>query len=330
MKNYKIINPNSKALDKNGRWYTVAKNRGVNTTATFCICNIKENKIIEIFHFSHEHMDGYGALLYWLRLKGNKISNLPLTHIKKPPFYLYPKLFLKSLSSAHQTPFPWKQRNHNEKNPDINDFMWKVFTEKETKKIVENAKSASSGVNAYVLSKINKTTFKHLTLEGIEGRWLFPVNMRGHIKVSDEIHNQSSYINLLTNKNSSPLEIHQLIKKSLLRFDHFATLWGFLIGQLFGLKGMRYLSKKISSKHFGLGTFSSLGHLPKALNIDKLNLGSDEVIIPVPPGTQNYPVSVATLIYENKLCMSFKIHPFILKEREKTKEIFNEICEGLL
>jgi hypothetical protein len=330
MKNYDIIIPKTKALDKNGRWYAIAKERGVNTTATLCICNIETNSIEEYFHFSHEHMDGFGALCYWLRLKGNKVPSPSHSGIKKPPYYLYPKLLLKSLSSLHQTPFPWKQRNNDALNLDINDILWKSFTEEQTQKILEKAKSEKSGINAYVLKTINDSTFNHLAKDDIDGRWIFPVYMRGHMKARDDIHNQSSYINLLANKNSTAKDLHQSIKTSLTNFDHFATLWGFIIGQLFGLRGMRYLSKKVSSKHYGLGTFSCLGHIPKALSVDKLNLRDEQVIIAVPPGTHNYPISVATIIYKNKLCMSFKIHPFILKDSSQSKIIFEEICSNLL
>ena len=153
MKNYDIIIPKTKALDKNGRWYSIAKERGVNTIATLCLANTQTQKIDEYFHFSHEYMDGFGALCYWLRLKGNKIPSPSHSGIKKPPFWLYPKLLIKSLSSLHQTPFPWRQRNQDADNLDINDIEWNVFTEKQTQEIQSRAKENSSGMNAHILKK---------------------------------------------------------------------------------------------------------------------------------------------------------------------------------
>ncbi|RZA07220.1 MAG: hypothetical protein EOP11_08330 [Proteobacteria bacterium] len=179
------------------------------------------------------------------------------------------------------------------------DFEWKVFSREETARIHGLAKAERVSVNAWIMARLNKVILPALLEGPAEGRWLFPVNMRGPVWLGEGqlegLGNQSSGIPLRVKPDSTAAEIHDQIKRSLEAGLHWATWWMLHVGKLVGVRGMRHFSKSSEAKSFWLGSFTNVGIW------DCAEASPDEAWLVAPPGSRNYPIGVGIVTWNGRM-----------------------------
>lgn len=313
-----------------GKWYTIAKERGTNITASLGRIDLSNNNEMTWYKFSHEDMDGIGALTKWLREKGYKIPELPKQKFNdKPAWWKRPFMFLKGMTNLEPSDIRWKVKEEV-KGSTGQDFPFVVLTIEETAKVKQAAKERGVGINAHLLEKLNNLVLGELAMDNVSGSWLFPVNMRGGVNKQNEYANQSSGILVKSKKHISALELQNNIKMELVNSKHWINWWAYHIGIVLGMRGMRYLSNRSSDKSFFFGTFTNMGEWPIPGSEPKDLYNPNEAYLCAPPGTKNYPISAGFMTWHGKTSISFKIHPSICPDQEKVTTLLQKYKESIL
>lgn len=296
------------------QWYVLAKERGVNDIFSFGRVDLETSEI-QWFDLSHSVADGIGAMAIWFENQGHYWDNLPeSTRVQKIPFWKKPGVLFKSLPYFKSQKPKWKFHDLSKKPASQHDFGWIVFSDEETRRFEQYVRDQKVSENALLLETLNAILLPDLLAdETLNGRWLFPVNMRGAIRKPNFRSNHSSAIPIQVNAFTTAMDIHSQIKLHLSGGIHWAIWWSLHIGKIVGTNGMRFLSKKSERNNFWLGTFSNMGAWPPP-ELSKLYTKASEVWIVVPPGTPNYPISIGCMRWNGKLSVSLKIHPSICPE----------------
>ncbi len=321
---------NSGEVDWIGRWFTVAKERGINVTATLGKIDLKTNKV-DWNHFCHSTMDGAGAMIKWIRDHGHETIGFPESREKKQPnLWKRPSIIYKTLKSMKKKNVAWKEQNMNFEMPDNREMDWIVFRPNEVMKLTKYAKKRKLSQNSYLLYKMNSLLLPLLLKENDSGGWMFPTNMRGPVYKTDRYCNHSSAITIYTDLKTTGESIHKQIKKELERGIHWGNWYLGHIGKIVGMKGMRKMSKKSAGSNFNFGTFTNMGSWPLPGTKSLGDFNQDEAYVCAPPGTVSYPISVGLITWNGNLSISFKIHPMICSDRSFPKRFIDDFKVKIL
>lgn len=311
------------------KWYIVSKERGSNTHAIISRRNDK-TKRLEENSFCHSKHDGMGYMLSFFKKENIKLTkNLDAKFHEKVSFFKNFHKIFKGLTQVQKNIIPWKTLsllNAKSISP-VREIIF--FTPEETKAIHSHLKNKNYSENAYILSVINNLLMPELKSDNSEGKWLFPINMRGNVHRNNIEQNISSGIYISTNNLTSPGEIKTKIKKGFLNNEHWINWWCFHISIFLSKNLMRKISKKSSVNSFFYGSFSNMGHWGESDFEDSKDLADYSYYVS-PPGTPNYPISVGVITWFGKLSISLKIHPSILVEQSKVTHYSAQIKNLIL
>ncbi|NCN28122.1 hypothetical protein GW915_11150 [bacterium] len=310
-----------------GLWYVLSKEKGHNDLVTFTQLDLSDGAR-KSYHCSHAWADGVGAFRVLLRkLKINASMKL------KPAIQTRPTRLTKLFSAVRafldafaKSDLEWKsfQENPSLYRRSEHRYYYAVFSRQDTMDLKDRAAQKMLSLNAIILALVNKEVSCSLIQSGTSLRWMFPVNMRPWVQLSNESANCSSAIELSLRPNSLAHDIHLQCKEKLKKQEHWGV-WSLLnIGKWIGEKGMRKLSQKRSASVLNVGCFSGMGEWCEASSSP-----SEMVWLVTPPGTRNYPVSVSTMIWNARLSLTVKIHPSICAEEELVQELCKSIFESV-
>lgn len=305
-----------KETDWFGLWYKIMKERGDNDEPTFGHYDLT-TKEVDWFRFSHSDMDGVGVMNYLYNKRGIQLKKFPDLKEKNPPsFWNYVVAFIKLLLKPKAPKPDWKEKNWDLKPIDLHRLSFEILNSTETEALLNHCKKQQVSPCAFLMDVTSKVLLPELT-HNCAGAWTLPVNLRPVLKRIDYNSNHSSGILVPVNLEvDHATTINHKIKKSLKDKEHWCVWQVHQIGRLIGLKGMRYISQKSSKKTFMIGSFSYMG--PWELPVNDIWVGG-------PPGSKNFPISIMVMIANSRLSFSLKIHPFILKDQDKTDEFLKLI-----
>jgi len=307
-----------------GLWYEIAREKGVNDICTFAKVNTK-TEAVEWFDYSHSLADGVGAFSYLLRKEGYSIPALPGAKAMKVPS-LFQKLkllayfFRKIFQKQH---IEWALKGDAHVKPEKHDFPWLIFTREETTHLKSQAKDCKISLNSLLLSCLNRVIAERLVKGNDPYLWLFPVNMRGPVKLAVDTANHSSAVALELSRRSSAQDVYNQIRYQLKTNSHWGIWWLLNIGKLIGVRGMRSISRRRNEKSFHLGTFSNMGEWPIPGSAPR-DLNPDEAWVVAPPGTENFPVSCGCISWNGRLSVTLKVHPSICADRNSAAELLKK------
>lgn len=304
-----------------GEWYTIARERGVNDSACLGLAHCG-SQTVQWLDFSHIHHDGVGGFCMTLKELGATNVKWPERRRAskaqaKSKWQIF-KTGLLSLKPAHP---PWKAKQVQFLKPDVHKFDWIIFTEKETEFLYQYTKTNNISLHALFLYWLQETALNELMNHPLKGSWLFPVNMRGMVEPErykqNPMGNFSSGIPIAIDGELTAQQYQRKISKGMADRLHFST-WAMLqVGKYIGKSGMRYFSKRSQNKSFWIGSFTNMGRWPiEGTEIPSYLKDTQSAWICSPPGTANYPLSVGVITWYNRLSISLKIHPSILKNQE--------------
>lgn len=310
-----------------GKWYKIARENGGNTIASLGYKNLQTGEVTWN-HFFHEKQDGLGGLFRWWKEENiAEIAPPEMKKIDRPKLWQIPYYFYQGLFAAKASQVSWKEI-HDRPAPSPDETKFLELNPEEYSQVKQNSKNSGVGLNAFLLSHLNRILLRELGDEDISGHWLFPVNMRGGVKKADMYGNLSSAVMIKANRQSKSKEIHQQIKSNLKKKQHWSFWYTYHIGLLIGEKKMRDVSKKSLKKSFYLGTFSNMGEWSS----EKLglNLPEPRIYLCAAPGTPNYPLTCSLISFDGYLTMTLKVHPSICPDQNRIHEFIREFKKSIL
>jgi len=332
-----------------GKWYEIAAERGVNITASLGKVNLENNQV-DWYDFSHAQMDGIGALVKRLRELGFVIEQTPQSReLLAPTLLKRPFIFLKGIANLKKRTIAWQEQVNGGSGElqgrlqgelqgelqgglqeDPHNFPWTTFSRAETQQLKDLAKAQSVSLNSLILGVFNRILLTELVVGEQVGGWLFPVNMRGPIKKSNEHANHSSAVAIDLNVHSNAREIHQKIKTELVNKSHWSNWWAYHIAKYVSTNKMRKLSLNSAETSFWFGTFSNMGEWPMP-GTDKRSAvdTSNEAWLCVPPGTKNYPLSIGLITWYGKLSITLKVHQSICADRTRVEKFLKKFRQDI-
>jgi hypothetical protein len=209
---------------------------------------------------SHCECDGIGGFGRLLRQQGIHLPHLPETKHSE-------RRFLRPLWNR------WKDRNHPkpcanrtdwkpQTNPENSEpsVGWKLFSEEETRHIVDQCRGLKVTVNSYLLKQLDRAARPEIRRPSEALSWMVPVNLRGDVKYADDTANHVSCIEPHITEDDTPQSIQHQILHRLHRGEHRANFLLLSLGCLLSHAVKVKLLRIDRSKPEGnIGAFSNLG-----------------------------------------------------------------------
>ncbi|MBN2653027.1 MAG: hypothetical protein JXR63_11660 [Spirochaetales bacterium] len=226
---------------------------------------------LETKSYPHAKYDGIGAFSEFIKESGFTPPKLPLSKEQNAPskivrFFLFSKAMIVGRKIDLRDSKDWKnfditaKINNEDKSINNIDF-WFVLSREQTMKLEEKASMAGVSLNSYLLNKLNKTIFSHMSDENIPRRWMIPVNMRGPVQLDNQYGNHSSSLDLYQLPREAPLQTHKKIKKALKKKLHWKSWIFFTIIKTIGKDKLYQIltNPKNPAIRPYIGSFSNLG-----------------------------------------------------------------------
>lgn len=316
-------------------WYEVARERGQNHISSMGRGLLQnptsgETSPVEYHDFTHIDEDGISAVNKTLQKLGNTTETWPLA--KSPRRYSRRESWLAAKSASKlsagrnarwktlETSAPIEKALH-----DYSTLSFDVVQTATLKASCQRHKTSLNVVIALELDRLSRTLLKD---PGQDTKWLFPVNIRGFLSRDVKSPNQVSYLPLLLKNRMSPEELKNQIRTQFKSDVPWGNWCLYNIGQIIGERGVRYLSKRASTRSFWMGTISDMGEW----NTDGAyqSLGANEIWFAAPPGSINYPIGMTHLTFNGRLSLSLKIHPALKVSAESRRQLLGTLRDHLL
>lgn len=302
-----------------GLWYKIIKERGENDRPNFGKYDL-ETGLVDWLTFSHADMDGVGAMLDFYEKINLPLKNYPYLKEKKVPnFFERLKIFYRMFFCIKKVKTVWKENNFGLEPENHRLIYFNIFSAEETLSIENYCKLNQFSVNAFLMNISSKVLLKELSIN-TEGSWTLPVNLRPLLKRENLKSNHSSGILVNIQKDDTPQITHNNIRTSLKNKEHWGIWWIHQIGKYIGYNAMRFISNQNAKKYFIIGSFS---------NLSTWDLPPGHIWVGGAPGSKNFPLSVMLMKANERLSLSLKIHPFVLKDLDRTKDILDNLVRAI-
>ncbi len=308
------------STDWMGRWYDIIKERGENDRPSFGCIDLSTNQV-DWMSFSHSEMDGVGAMIDYYEKKNVKLTKFPDLKEKSPPnFFQTLQIFYRLIFKTKKLKTKWIESNDILNPEDPLKISFHVFPVNETEKILRKCRELKISSTSFVLNSVSRSLLSRLSQNG-EGTWTVPVNLRPVVKHANIKANHSSGLLIDYKLSHLPTETHHELLQKLKQKQHWGIWWIHQIGKYLGYEVMRYISNQNAKKSFLIGSFSNLG---------SWDLPPNHLWVGSPPGSKNFPISVMLMVANQRMSLSLKIHPSIMKNQELTPSLLNDLCKEIL
>ena len=294
------------------KWFEVRAEMGQSDIATMMYQD--QGQPIKKVHFHHREADGFGKIQSLLRNEGITIQ-APIRPLKKPSSFLHFYLLIKGMITHPRLPHnPWKSFSlqfPQSGQPDEVSFWF--LTKEENQKLKSLAKEKKLNLGFFILSELDQIIKKQLYQNPEDsGFWLCPVDLRGAYPNAPAGQNFVSFVVAEIKGINNPKSVQESFEKykSALRTGAYWAFWELAqIGRWVGLRGMKYLAKQGTNKHFWMGSFSDLGVWNQEVLMNSKVKDRHWVI--APPGSPSYPIGITTIEWCGNRSITMKIHPSI-------------------
>jgi hypothetical protein len=258
------------------------------------------------FHVPHVECDGVGGFARLLRQQGATIHHLPSG--KNPCHGIIGPLW-KLWRNSRQAP-PCAQRGDwlRGQEPQSGapaDLAWHLFSEQETRRLLDACRSQQVTVNSLLLRQLDASVRPELGLNEARLPWMVPINLRGLEKSADDTANHVSCVDVLIAPDDSVNEVHQQILTRLAEGEHRANFLLMELGKFLSHeRKVRYLAHNRAKPAGNIGVFSNLGSWDPQKQID-----SDDAWLFCPPLATDQRLAAGCVTFQNRLGLMLQAHP---------------------
>lgn len=211
---------------------------------------------VEWLEVSHCECDGIGGFARLLRERG--LDNLTVPRTKHPSREIFLPLWRlwrdKRKKAACAGRGDWKRTSQS-----VN-IAWHLFTEDETRSILDRCRELGVTVNSHLLHALDQAVRPEITRPERCVSWMIPVNLRGDVCYPDDTENHVSCVETQIAADDTPATIHRKVLHQLKRGEHRANHLLLNIGRIFTHRMKMNLLTKDRTKPAGnIGAFSNLG-----------------------------------------------------------------------
>ena len=305
-------------IDWLGFWYDLLEERGQNHHIYFRELD-RDLTTIRSYKFHHGRKDGAGSLSHIIRSGGHQNFAVPTGRDSKQPSWSerwqIMRLALANMKSKAKPKWITWDTQRSAKPENIDTI---AFSKDETKALLSFCKQKKLSLSAVLLDSVNRCVLPELLTSQandsseLQGRWLFPVNMRGAVNKLDDESNHSSAVYLDYTSCTTAQDLHRQIKSLLTQKIHWGIWWLAHIGRICGRRMMRRLSRNSAKTSFYLGTFSNMG----AWSNPDAAANPENRWAVAAPGSLNYPIGIVCLIWNDQLTLTLKINCGILSDQQ--------------
>lgn len=266
---------------------------------------------VEWIYFPHSECDGIGAFAHMFREAGIPLETLPqISHPApygwKPFFQALPKLL------GPRRRLAWNELPRGEPLADTNQpapaVAWHVFSETETRELLDASRSAGVTLNSFLLKHLDSALRPDLADPGAAMPWMVPVNIRGKVNRESDTENHTSYVAFHITAEDSLNEVHGHIYRTLDRGEHWAAWKGYRATRLLprAIKRLAIKTDRVISQ-WNVGGFSNLGVWDRDNEIDHDSLAGSWLFCP--PVLRCQMVGAGCVTFQNRLSLLIQAHP---------------------
>ncbi len=300
-----------KPVDWCGQWYTLDEELTKEFIGIRFGKAIPGQREISWSFKSHVHVDGMGALAQLAKEDGYE-GDVPLPSLRekhKPGLLAGAGAQLRFLLRKSAPSANWKTLDKSwqmpaKPLPASTAVATGALDVERTRRFAERARALGVSTNSLLLSALVRASRPYVC-EG-SALWRVPVNMRGPVNTISALANHCSFIEIPVGKDDFAVRLHQQIKTSFTRREHWAAWFFCSIGNFVGLRGMHVIHKIYHAMTKGrpwVGTLSNLGTWN----------GVGEWYFS--PGCQYAsPVGAGVIVCDGKLLLALEAHPSIARD----------------
>jgi hypothetical protein len=259
----------------------------------------------EWLHVSHVECDGLGGFARLLRQRGATIDQLPTTksHCRRIIGPLW-KLWRNSRTAPPcATRNDWLRGLEPQSGPPKN-VAWHVFSEQETKRLLDTCRSRQITVNSLLLKHLDTAVRPELNLGQALLPWMIPINLRHEKKADDDTTNQVSCVEPLIAPDDSVQAVHQQILRRLADGEHRANFLLMALGKFLSHDWKKLILARSRAKPAGnIGSFSNLGSWDPHKQID-----TQDAWLFCPPVVTGQRLSAGCITFQNRLSLMLQAH----------------------
>jgi hypothetical protein len=264
----------------------------------------------------HAAYDGLGGFAHLLR-QGPRAAEVRVPILKekrRPPQLVCLAALVRYLMQKRQPAAAWKTFDASWTPPASGAsagtaVATRVLDVDRTERLSQMARAHGVSLNSFLLSALARAS--QAELGPGPATWMTPVNMRGPVARANDTANHTAYLQMELARDATPMQVHEQVKRSLLKREHWAT-WLFAnAGCLVGYAGMRRIYNFELASREGrpfVGAFSNLGSWD--------GFGEWSVC---PPVARSSPLGVGVIICDGKLSLTIDAHPSIARDAAWTR-----------
>lgn len=265
---------------------------------------------------SHRHYDGIGALGVLLAARGWRVEQLPAGRDRQPLRWWQwrqpPPDHQLTPAGGAASP-AWLALDTSRASESAMQPPAASLLDADASMAVDHAaRAARTSTTTWLLWSADRTARELLTSHESLLPWVFPVNLRGAVRVARPTMNQCSGITLRLDAGTTPAALHARIGAGLAAGEHWRQWPGLRIGRWIGTGGVRLLYRVIRAPTGRYaGSYSNLGDWPPPGFTPAPGAFEPAGLVTVAPGSPAYPVSAATQRWRDRRALACRLHPVI-------------------
>lgn len=286
-----------------GMWFRARARHGIDDTIRFGVIDPNRGEV-EWQGLPHARFDAIGGLAHILRERGVEPAPLPASRETRAPGWF--RLIRRAANDEPVSAPGW--RGADGPRPEQPRLAVDWVSPTETGIIRRNAREHGVSVTVLLLWALHQVVTHHLVTQQ-RGRWFFPVNMRGPVRLPSDEMNHASGFYLGLDADWTPEAVRERIGAALRAQRHWRMWRQARVGRLVGQRGVDWLYDRLARDDGCLGSFSWLGEWEQ--DMTRAGWPAASLVCFSGPGSPAHPVSNGSLIWNGRLTLVLQFHPVL-------------------
>jgi desulfoferrodoxin (superoxide reductase-like protein) len=202
---------------------------------------------------------------------------------------------------------------------------WHLFSESETKELLNKCRVAQITVNSFLLKHLDRAIRPEIRRPELGIPWMIPVNLRGDFQHPDDTANHVSCVEVTVSPDDSAKAIQKQILNRLRRGEHRANHLLLGLGKFLSHRAkVKFLRKDRSKRTGNIGAFSNLG----VWDAEK-KLKDDASWLFCPPVVKGQLLAAGCVTFQNRLGLTIQNHPKLPLSGNTVKTWMSRWVEGI-
>jgi len=274
---------------------------------------------------SHQRFDGVGGFVKLLRETGHTVDAMPeLKDERTPRLFRVVHAWARYLFRRRPT-YRWAPLPASTVEGAPPAMATHVFDEDATRAVAASAKSLGITVNTLLLDRLTRVIRRTILGRPRSVSWMIPINMRGGVKLADEMTNHSSFLEISVVEGEAATALQQRVRQAVADHQHWAFWYSFQAGRYFGMVGRRlFMKASIFGRSHWVGSFSNLGVWNPVAE------GAHPYAwFFCPPPVPSQPFGVGCVTYQGRLSLTLQAHSSIAADASVAARWLREIVEEI-